>query len=89
MRGGYQIITLKGVNHENGVGMVHNGLYDRIEGSEKPILLEGIVIDGVEKKPTYVAFDVNESNYTATVYGYTLTIQSTDVATFAKEGGEN
>lgn len=87
MRGGYQIVDLAGKGHSAGVGTVHEGIYDIIEGTEKPILLEGIVIDEVEYKPTYVSVTTNESNYEAVVYGYTMSITDTDVVTFTEIGG--
>ena len=39
MVGGYKIIDLKNKNHTPGVGMVHNDIYDEVEATKKPILL--------------------------------------------------
>ena len=82
MTGGYKIIDLKGKDHTVGVGMVHDGLYDAIEGTKKPIMLSNIVIDETEYKDIFVTVALNESDFKATVYGYTMTINSNDVVTF-------
>lgn len=82
MVGGYKIIDLKNKNHTPGVGMVHNDIYDEVEATKKPILLSNIVIDDTEYKDTYVTVTLNESDFKASVYGYTVTINSNDVVTF-------
>lgn len=82
MRGGYQIIDLKGVNHTPAVGMVHDDIYDIVEGTTKPILLTNIVVDDKEYKDAFVTVDINESAFVIKIYGYTITINSNDVVTF-------
>lgn len=59
--------------------MMLDGIYDKIEGNNmKPILLDGIVIDGVEKPAVYTEAIVSGSNYVFKVYGKTITITDTD-----------
>lgn len=82
--GGYQIVDLKNVNHELSVGMVHEGIYDIIESTRKPILLSGIHIDDKEFHDSYANFSVSGTNFVATVYGYTITIEDTDVVTITQ-----
>ena len=89
VKGGYQIINLDGHNHTSGVGAVHEGIYDKIEGTSKPILLSGIVINAVEYHDTYIFPCVNGSNYVAVVgenpttnERIVINIQDNDVVTF-------
>jgi hypothetical protein len=89
LKGGYQIINLDGHNHTSGVGVVHEGIYDRIESTSKPILLSGIVVNDVEYHDAYIFPCVNGSNYVAVVGENPTTnariiinIEDTDVVTF-------
>lgn len=83
LTGGYQIIDLDNVNHTTGVGILHEGIYDKIEGTRKAILLSGLVVDDIEYRDIFVEVRVNESNFVMTVYGKTITITDTDVVTVA------
>lgn len=95
-KGGYQIINLNEHAHTSGVGAVHEGVYERIEGTRKPILLSGIVIDGVEYHDTYIFPTVNGTNYVAVVgrnpttnEEFVVNIQDNDVVTFTKVTSPN
>lgn len=79
--GGYQIIDLEDKNLVTGTPTQYKGLYDKIEATRKPVLLCGITIDGKEYHNTYTAFYVDGSNFTATVYGKTITLTDNDVVT--------
>lgn len=46
--GGYKIIDLENKKLTNDVGMVYEGIYDKIESTRKPILISGLNIDGKE-----------------------------------------
>ena len=88
-KGGYQIINLNDHPHTSGVGVVHEGIYEKIEGTRKPILLSGITVDAVEYHDIYIFPTVNGSNYSALVgilptEGKMLyiNIQDNDVVTF-------
>lgn len=91
IKGGYQIINLNDHPHTTGVGAIHEGIYDKIEGTRKPILLSGIVINAVEYHDTYIFPTVNGTNYVAVVGENPTTneklivnIQDNDVVTFTK-----
>ena len=88
-KGGYQIINLNNHPHTSGVGAVHEGIYDKIEATSKPILLSGIVVNAVEYHDTYIFPCVNGSNYVAVVgvnpttnEEIVINIQDNDVVTF-------
>ena len=77
---GYQIISLRDTPFVTGGStMMLDGIYDQIESNNrKPILLDGIVIDGIEKNAVYTQVTVNGSNFEFNVYGKTITITDTD-----------
>lgn len=77
MIGGYQIIDLLGKELNSGVGMVFDGIYDAIEASRKPIMIEGLNIGGTEYKPCFVEFIANGSNYETEILGKNDTIMIT------------
>lgn len=88
-KGGYQIIDLKDHAHTSGVGAIHEGIYDKIEGTRKPILLSGIVVNATEFHDTFIFPCVNGSSYVAVVgtnpttnQQYVINIQDNDVVTF-------
>ena len=81
-QGGYQIVDLKDLPLSDTAVNIP-GVYDSIEGTRKAILLSGINIGGVEYHDTFIEVTVDSSNYTATVYGKTLTITSDDNITLA------
>lgn len=90
--GGYQIINLNDVNHTLETGVVHEGIYEKIEGTRKPILLSGITVAGVEYHDTYILPVVNDSSYVAVVgrnpstnTELRITIEDDDVVTFTQE----
>lgn len=83
-KGGYIIVDLKGTPFETGTGQTVNGVYEHIEGNyRKPVLLSGINIDGTEYADMYIAPTVSGSDYTASVYGKTMTVTSENLVTFA------
>lgn len=79
--GGYQIIDLKGKNLTVDVGMVYEGIYNLIEGTNKAILISGLVVGGVEYDDTIVECNVVGSNFECVLHGYKLSIQDNDVIT--------
>ena len=92
LTGGYQIINLNDENHSLGTGKVHEGIYEKIEGTRKPILLSGIVVGGVEYHDTYIFPTVNDTSYVAVVgrnptanTELHINIEDTDVVTFTQE----
>lgn len=83
VKGGYKIINLKDTNLVTGSDAVTiKGIYESIEDNyRKPLLLSGIVIDGVEKADMYVSFYVNEGKLSATLYNKVITIADDDTVT--------
>ena len=63
LAGGYQIVSLNDVNHNLGVSVKHHGIYDKIEGTRKVILLSGIKINNVEYHDMFVFPMVDGGNF--------------------------
>lgn len=53
-KGGYQIIDLQNKKLTKDVGMVFDGIYEKIKGTRKAILLSGLNVDGVEYRDIFV-----------------------------------
>lgn len=89
VKGGYQIINLDGVVHNYGSAVTHEGIYERIKGTQKPIMISGINIDGAEYHDCYVEPKEKGSNYEFNIYGYKVTVTNSDVVTFkiSDDGG--
>lgn len=89
LKGGYQIIDLNNFDHRSNIGAMHEGIYEKIEGTHKPILLSGIVLNGTEYHDTFIFPCVNGSNYVAVVgvnpttnEQIVINIEDTDAVTF-------
>lgn len=82
--GGYQIINLENKNLALNTGMVYPGIYEKIEGTRKPIYVSGLQVANVEYHDAYVAFSTNESNFVGDIYGLTIEVQNNDVLTVKK-----
>lgn len=84
IKGGYKIINLKNVAIDTENGTTLTGIYNDIENNyRKPLLLSGVVIDGVEKADTFINVIVSDGNYTFATYGKTYTISSDDLIKIA------
>lgn len=83
-KGGYHIVNLKDQTLSVEAVTI-KGLYNDIEGSyRKPLLLSGLVIDGVEKPDTYVTAVISDGgSITISAYGKTITVTSEDAVTIA------
>lgn len=80
-KGGYKIISLGGYDIHNISGdVVIKGIHNAIETTYgKPILLTGIVVDGVEKNDLWVVPSVEDGNYVINkVYGNKVIIYPDD-----------
>lgn len=88
-KGGYQIITLAGLDLAVGTDELIESIYKALEGNyKKPILVEGITIDGVEKESRFVNVHVEDSVYVLEdLYGYDVTIAD-DGTIDVREHGE-
>lgn len=78
LRGGYQIIDLERKNLAVGSAVTVAGIYDKIEGTDKTILVTGVVVSDVEYHDAFVTPIVNASNFEFVLYGYTFSITSED-----------
>lgn len=81
IKGGYQIINFNDKNHELNVGIIHEGIYEKIEGTRKAILISGLVIDNVEYHDVFVFPRVVGSNFMFKIDEFNVTIEDTDVVT--------
>lgn len=89
LKGGYQIIDLEDKNHELGVGMVHEGIYDKIEGTRKAILLSGLKFEGSELHDVFAFPTVSGSSFIFPITAVSgdstrtmlVTVEDTDVVT--------
>lgn len=80
-KGGYQIIDLQNKQLESGTGAVFKGVFEKIEGTRKAILISGLNVGGTEYHDTFVELTVNGSQYEGTIYGKTITISGDDTVT--------
>lgn len=69
IKGGYKLIDLKDNKLTVGGNEVTvKGIYNSIENSyNKPIILTGINIDGVERNDIFIDFVVDSGNYVANI----------------------
>lgn len=88
MKGGYIIIDLKDVPITSGTGTTIKGIYERLENSyRKPVLIENLTLDTLEKRNTFVDVEVSESNFTFEAYGCTWVVTNEDLVTPTKKEG--
>lgn len=86
MIGGYKIIDLRGTNLVTGAEAPPkiSGIYNAIEsGINKPLMLTGIVINGVDKQTAYVKFTHADNTYSYVYDDVTISINSEDEITIA------
>lgn len=85
-KGGYKIIDLKNTNFTVGTASAIVGVYDAIARNYgKAIMLNGIVIGGVEFPNTFVELTSGSTCYNGKVYGYNITINDDNEVTFATD----
>lgn len=86
IKGGYKLIDLKDSKLTvGGEGVTVKGIYNSIENSyNKPLILTGINIDGVEKNDVFINFANNSGSYVANISATEkITITNADLVTFA------
>lgn len=71
--GGYVIVDLGGVNIEYDKPTKIEGIYNKIKGGTKPILLSGIVIDGKAYRDRFVSPEITGANYIVPITNATFT----------------
>ena len=81
-KGGYQILNLKNTKLTAGTASTIKGTWETLEGNyHKPVLVSGLVIGTTEYNDTFAEFTLSNTTYTATIYGYTLTVTNADAVT--------
>ena len=86
IKGGYKLIDLKDNKLTvGGEGVTVKGIYNSIENSyNKPLILTGINIGGVERNDIFIDFSVNSGNYVANISTTEkITITNADLVTVA------
>lgn len=88
-KGGYQIIDLNDVNHINDVGVIHNGIYNKIKSTRKVILLSGIVFRGIKYNDMFVFPKYNyNTGISMKIGNIDITINENDVVKFIERVDE-
>lgn len=83
MKGGYQVVDFGDVNI-TADGATITGIYESIESTyRKALLVEGVTLEGVEKRACFVECEAGEGNFTFSAYGKTFTITNDDKITVA------
>lgn len=86
-KGGYQILDLKNTKLTAGTATTIKGTWETLEGNyHKPVLVSGLVIGTTEYNDAFAEFTVTSTTYTATLYGYTLTVTNADAVTATAAG---
>ena len=81
-KGGYQILDLKNTKLTAGTASTIKGTWGTLAGNyHKPVLVSGLVIGTTEYNDAFAEFTLSNTTYTATLYGYTLTVTNADAVT--------
>ena len=86
MTGGYQIIDLGATNFTTAKSATVPGLYNKIKGARKAILLEHFSIAGTDFRPCFPEIKASGTSFVFDVYGYTFTVSNADAVTVAVKG---
>lgn len=89
IKGGYKLIDLKESKLTvDGGGVTVKGIYNSIENSyNKPLILTGINIDGVERNDVFTVFSADSGNYVANISATEkITITNADLVTITTIG---
>lgn len=89
IKGGYKLIDLKDSKFTvGGDGITIKGIYNSIENSyNKPLILTGINIGGIEKNDVFVDFAVDSGSYVANISATEkITITNADLVTITAIG---
>ena len=83
MIGGYQILNFNNVSLTSGSGVKIEGVYDTLEGNyRKPILISGLVIEGIEQVSTFSQFVVADGSYKTELAQGSIVITDDDTVSF-------
>lgn len=83
MKGGYQTIDFGDINITSENSVTIPGIYESIEGTRKSLLIEGVTLEGVEKRSVFVECESGDGNCTFSAYGKTFTVTPDDKVTIA------
>ena len=86
MTGGYQIIDLGATNFTTSKSVTVPGLYNKIKGARKAILLEHFSIAGTDFRPCFPEIKASGTSFVFDVYGYTFTVSNADAVTVVAKG---
>ena len=88
-KGGYKIIDLKNKPLQKNVGMVYDGIYEKIKNTTKQIVISGLNLDGKEYHDFSINFYLDGTKYTSQEFrldtqgDVVLEIENTDVVTIS------
>lgn len=90
IKGGYKLIDLKDSKLTVGKGVTVKGIYNSIENSyNKPLILTGINIGGIERNDVFIDFNNYSGSYVANISATEkITITNADLVTIAIIGQE-
>lgn len=84
MKGGYQIVNCGNTAIATGTAVTITGVHEAIEGAyRKPLLLSGVVLDGVEHGDVWIEPTNADGTYTFSAYGHNWTVTAADEVTVA------
>ena len=85
IKGGYKLIDLKDNKFTVGKGVTVKGIYNSIKNSyNKPLILTGINIGGIERNDVFIDFTVVSGSYVANISATEkITITNADLVTVA------
>lgn len=85
IKGGYKLIDLKDSKLTVGEGVTVKGIYNSIENSyNKPLILTGINVGGVERNDVFIDFANDSGSYVANISATEkITITNKDLVTVA------
>lgn len=86
MTGGYKIIDLGYTNFTTAKSATVPGIYEKIKGARKAVMIEHFSIGGTDCRPCFPEITVSGTNFTFDVYGYTFTVSNADAVTVVAKG---
>ena len=83
MKGGYKILDFNGYKFHTSTSVVEvftkiDGIYDRIENSDKAFLVECYNLDGVKYKAFFTAFVVTDGSFVTIFNNHYIKISAND-----------
>lgn len=81
VKGGYQIINFNGVELKKGTPKQISNIYDKIEGTDKSILLSGLNVNGVDYRDIFCESIVVGDGYVIKAFGFKISISDIDKVT--------